>query len=70
VKRGFALIALLAAAALIVPRLPFRLHVLFPLLLLPPKLRVVAIVVALLAAFGAAWVCPRLRAARQRWTRT
>jgi hypothetical protein len=43
VKRVFGLIALLVAAALILPPLPPRLRLLFPLLLLPPRLRVAAI---------------------------
>jgi hypothetical protein len=70
-KRALGLIALLVACILVLRPLLGRLHgvaiVLFPWLLLPPRLRVVAAVLAVLAVLALFGVCPRLRAAWQRW---
>jgi hypothetical protein len=50
--RVLLLITFLVAAASRLPWFPLRLHLLFPLLLLPPRWRAVAIAVAVLALLG------------------
>jgi hypothetical protein len=61
VKRAIVLTTLLLGAALMLPRVPLRLHLLFPLLLLPPRFRVLAIAVAVLAVVVLVRVLSRLR---------
>jgi len=60
--RVLLLITFLVAAASRLPWFPLRLHLLFPLLLLPPRWRAVAIAVAVLALVGTVDdVCRRRR---------
>jgi hypothetical protein len=64
-KRALGLVAVVVAVLLILPPMPHRLRVLSPLLLLPPRLRVLAIALAVIAVLVVVGLYPRLRAAWQ-----